>query len=62
MFAFILFQIPVATAHNVETLLVCRFFGGAFGSAPLAIVAGIYVDIWDMVARGIATQVRQHIY
>ncbi|KAI7273965.1 MFS general substrate transporter [Hortaea werneckii] len=55
MIGFIVFQIPVAVASNIQTIMVCRFFGGAFGSAPLAIVAGAYVDFWDMASRGIAT-------
>lgn len=37
---FIIFQIPVAVAINVETIMLCRFFGGVFGSAPLAIIGG----------------------
>ncbi|KAK5133776.1 hypothetical protein LTR08_007426 [Meristemomyces frigidus] len=55
IFGFIVFQIPVAVASNLETIFICRFFAGAFGSAPLAIVAGMYVDFWDPVMRGIAT-------
>ncbi|KAK5108664.1 hypothetical protein LTR62_008069 [Meristemomyces frigidus] len=55
MFCFLIFQIPVAVATNLPTLFICRFFAGAFGSAPLAIVAGMYVDFWNPVMRGIAT-------
>ncbi|KAK5708590.1 hypothetical protein LTR17_020528 [Elasticomyces elasticus] len=55
MFGFIIFQIPVAVATNLQTIFVCRFFAGAFGSAPLAIVAGLYVDFWDPVTRALAT-------
>ena len=52
---FIIFQIPVAVATNLQTIFICRFFAGAFGSAPLAIVAGMYVDFWDNTMRGITT-------
>lgn len=38
MFCFAIFQIPVAVATNLQTIFVCRFFGGLFASAPLAIV------------------------
>lgn len=55
MIGFVVFQIPVAVAQNIQTIMVFRFFGGAFGSAPLAIVAGMYVDFWDPVMRGVAT-------
>lgn len=53
-FLFAIFQIPVAVAQNVETIMLCRFFGGVFASAPLGIVAGMLADFWDPVSRGIA--------
>nr|KMM72067.1 vitamin B6 transporter bsu1 [Coccidioides posadasii RMSCC 3488] len=49
-----IFQIPVAVAQNIETILICRFFIGMFGSAAMAIVGGVLVDLWDPVSRGIA--------
>ena len=51
---FAMFQIPVAVAQNLETLFVCRFLGGVFGAAPLAIVGGAMADLWDPVDRGVA--------
>ena len=54
-FGFIIFQIPVGVATNLETIFICRFLAGAFGSAPLAIVAGMYVDFWGTVERSLAT-------
>lgn len=53
-FLFIIFQIPVAVARNVETIMLSRFFIGFFGSAPLAIVGGTLADIWNPVDRGVA--------
>ncbi|EEP80035.1 conserved hypothetical protein [Uncinocarpus reesii 1704] len=47
-------QIPVAVSRNIQTLLICRFFVGVFGSAAMATVGGILVDMWDPVNRGIA--------
>jgi DHA1 family multidrug resistance protein-like MFS transporter len=52
--AFIILQIPVAVAQNTETVLICRFIGGCFGSAPLAIVGGALADFWGPVDRGVA--------
>ena len=52
--AFAIFQIPVAVAQNVETIMLCRFFGGVFGSAPLAVVGGALADFWGPVERGFA--------
>ena len=39
MFAFAIFTIPVAVAQNPQTIFICRFLCGMFGSAPLAIVS-----------------------
>ena len=39
MFGFAIFQIPVAVAENLHTIFICRFLGGTFASAPLAIVS-----------------------
>lgn len=54
---FAIFQIPVAVAQNLQTIFICRFFGGMFGSAPLAVVGGALADFWDPVNRGIATAI-----
>ncbi|KAI9034918.1 MFS transporter [Aspergillus affinis] len=51
---FAIFQIPVAVAQNLETILVCRFFMGVFGCSPLAVVGGALADIWDPVDRAVA--------
>lgn len=51
---FAIFQIPVAVAQNLETIMLCRFLGGCFASAPLAIVGGAFVDFWGPVDRGVA--------
>lgn len=51
---FAIFQIPVATAQNLYTVLLTRFFGGLFGCAPLAIVGGALADFWNPVDRGVA--------
>lgn len=42
-FIFAIFQIPVAVAQNLQTIFVCRFFGGFFASAPLGIVCSLYI-------------------
>lgn len=49
-----IFNIPVAVARNVETIMLGRFFGGFFASAPLAIVGGAMSDIWDPIPRAYA--------
>ncbi|KAI1114450.1 major facilitator superfamily domain-containing protein [Nemania sp. NC0429] len=54
MLVFTIFTIPVAVGRNMETLLVARFFQGAFGSAPLSLAGGGLVDIWSPAHRGVA--------
>lgn len=49
-----MFQVGVAVALNVYTIMICRFFAGVFGSAPLAVVGGALADFWDPVQRGIS--------
>ena len=51
---FAIFQIPVAVAQNVETIMLGRFLGGFFASAPLAVVGGALADMWDPVERAYA--------
>lgn len=51
LFAFILYLLTFigqALAHNMETLLVMRFLGGVFGSAPLVVGGGIIADLWKI--------------
>ncbi|KAI9930459.1 Citrinin biosynthesis cluster MFS transporter mrr1 [Aspergillus wentii] len=51
---FAIFQIPVAVAQNIETIMLCRFLLGVFGCSPLAVVGGAMADFWDPVDRAIA--------
>lgn len=46
---FSIFQIAVAVAKDIQTLLICRFWGGAFGSAPLSIVGAVFADVSEVV-------------
>lgn len=51
---FAIFQIPVAVAQNLQTILVSRFMIGFFGCSPLACMGGAMADIWDPVDRAVA--------
>lgn len=48
---FSLFNIPVAVAEDLRTIMVCRFIVGFGGSAGLAIVGGALTDIFTVVDR-----------
>lgn len=54
---FAIFQIPVAATQNIQTIMVCRFFQGLAGCAPLAIVGGALADIWNPVDRGVSISI-----
>lgn len=51
---FAIFNIPVAVAQNLQTIMICRFLGGFFASAPLAIVGGALADFFGPLDRGVA--------
>lgn len=54
MFGFSIFCIAVATAKDLQTILICRFFAGFFGACPLAVVAAVFSDMFGNRTRGIA--------
>jgi len=54
MFGFAVFNTATATAKDLQTILICRFFGGFFGACPLAVVAAVFSDMFDNRTRGIA--------
>ena len=53
-FLFIICQIPVGVAQNVETIMLFRFLGGVAAAGPLSIVGGWFADFFDPVERGLA--------
>lgn len=56
-FGFSIFSIAVATAKDLQTILICRFFAGLCGSSPLAIVAAVFADMFNNKMRGLAVAV-----
>jgi DHA1 family multidrug resistance protein-like MFS transporter len=63
IFIFAIFQIPVAVAQNLQTIFICRFLGGLFASAPLAIVSSSLVSIPHFPSRSIQFAVfRYQVY
>lgn len=45
-FTHFMFQLPLALAPNIGTLLVCRFIAGFAGGAPLTNTGGTISDLW----------------
>ncbi|KAJ5713525.1 MFS general substrate transporter [Penicillium malachiteum] len=54
MLGFGIFNTAVAVSKDIQTLMICRFFSGIFGSSPLAVVAAVFSDIYDNRTRGVA--------
>lgn len=49
-----LFSVGTAVSRNAAAVLLTRFFGGIFGSAPVSNVAAALGDLYEPKARGIA--------
>ncbi|KAF2760610.1 MFS multidrug transporter [Pseudovirgaria hyperparasitica] len=48
------FSFGTATAKDIQTVLITRFFAGFFGSAPVTNTGGVLGDIYPPESRGIA--------
>jgi multidrug resistance protein len=56
-FILVMFQIPLALAHNMPTVIVCRLIQGFGGSAPLTNTGGSISDVWERNESGNAMMV-----
>lgn len=54
LFLFSVFQIAVATAQDIQTIMICRFFGGYGACVPLCVVAAAFADMYPNRYRGTA--------
>ena len=43
-----------ATAKDIQTVMITRFFAGFFGSAPVTNTGGVLSDLWSAEQRGVA--------
>jgi MFS family permease len=53
-FIFFAFNVGAALATNTTQFIVCRFFAGVGGSAPITVSSGTAVDLFDASKRGMA--------
>ena len=51
------FNAGAAGAQNIQTLVILRFFAGAFGSSPLTNAGGVIADMFSPSQRGLAMSV-----
>lgn len=54
MFVAICFSFATATAKDLQTIMITRFFGAFFASAPVTNTGGVLGDLYSPAHRGIA--------
>lgn len=54
LFGYSVFTIGTATAKDVQTIMLTRFFAGFFAASPLSVVPGVFADLYNNQYRGIA--------
>jgi DHA1 family multidrug resistance protein-like MFS transporter len=52
-----LFTFAVASAQDIQTIMICRFFAGFIGGAPFVIGPAVLVDMFRAEKRGIAMSI-----
>lgn len=52
-----IFNAGAAASQNIWTLVILRFFAGAFGSSPLTNAGGVIADMFPAAQRGLAMTV-----
>ncbi len=57
LFGVAIFAVAVAVAKDLQTVLICRFWGGFFGACPFTIVPAIFADLFNARNRGVANTV-----
>ena len=57
MFGFSLFSMAVATAKDLQTILICRFWAGFFAACPISVVPAVFSDMFSNSSRGLAITV-----
>ncbi|OAL70365.1 hypothetical protein A7D00_5331 [Trichophyton violaceum] len=50
----VIFSFATATAKDIQTVLLSRFFCGFFGAAPVTNTGGVLGDLWSPEERGVA--------
>ena len=54
MFRLCVFSFAVATAKDIQTIMICRFFAGFIGAAPLVVAPAVMADMFNNRYRGTA--------
>ncbi|KAG5417941.1 hypothetical protein I9W82_004269 [Candida metapsilosis] len=54
---YVCFSFAVATAKDIHTIMICRFFAGFTGSAPFVVAPAVVVDMFRARVRGMAMSI-----
>lgn len=57
---YVCFSFAVATAKDIQTIMICRFFAGLIGAAPLVVVPASIADMYGAAKRGQAMAIFCH--
>ncbi|KAL2830798.1 putative bicyclomycin resistance protein [Aspergillus cavernicola] len=52
---FAIFCLGVASATNIQTVMLCRFWAGIFAASPMTIAGAVFADLFNGQTRGPAT-------
>ncbi|KAK6465964.1 putative transporter [Scheffersomyces coipomensis] len=56
-FGYVCFSFAVATAKDIQTIMICRFFAGFIGAAAIVVAPAVMADLYSAKARGTAVAV-----
>ncbi|KAG7663321.1 uncharacterized protein J8A68_003153 [[Candida] subhashii] len=56
-FGYVCFSFAVATAKDLQTIMICRFFAGFVGAAPLVVAPAVMTDLFSAKIRGTAVSI-----
>ncbi|RLV92781.1 Polyamine transporter 1 [Spathaspora sp. JA1] len=54
---YVCFSFAVATAKDLQTIMICRFFAGFIGAAPLVVAPAVMADLFSAKIRGTAISI-----
>lgn len=52
LFGYTCFSFAVGAANDIQTIMICRFFAGFIGAAPLVVAPAALADIFTAAVRG----------
>ncbi|KAI9039440.1 MFS transporter [Aspergillus affinis] len=47
-----IFTVACGAAKDIQTIMLCRFFGGFFAASPVSIVPAVFADLFNNAQRG----------